>query len=68
MLAWNSWTKFQGVVDNKLIVTKMTISVFHSVGNIVGKRRSASYQHVILFSQSVEEASFLEPSKIEIVL
>ena len=45
----------------------MTISVFDSAENIVGKRENAGYQHFLLFLQCFKKASFPDTSKGVIV-
>ena len=45
----------------------MTISVFDSVENIVGKGGNAGYQHFLLFPQCFEKASFPDTLKCVIV-
>ena len=48
--------------DNKLNVTKMIISVFDRLENIVGKREIACKQF-LLFPKCFQKASFPDPSK-----
>ena len=38
-------TKLKAFADDKLNVTKMTISLFERVENTVGKEENAGYQH-----------------------
>ena len=42
-------TKLKAFADNMLNVTKIKISLCHSVENIVGKGENAGYQHFLLF-------------------
>ena len=52
-------TKLKAFADKKLNVTQMMISVFDRVENTVGKGENASYQHILLFPQCFQKASFL---------
>ena len=61
------WSKLEAFADDKLNVAKITISVFESVENIVGKGENAGYQHFLLFLQCFQEASFLGSLKVGIV-
>ena len=45
------WPILKVSADDNLNVTKMMISLYDKVGNIVGKGENASYQHFLLFSQ-----------------
>ena len=45
----------------------MMISVFDRVENIVGKGEDAGYQHLLLFPECFQKASFLGSFKVEIV-
>ena len=45
----------------------MMISVFDTVGNIVGKGENAGYQHFLFFLQFFQTASFLGWLKVRIV-
>ena len=45
----------------------MIISAFDRVENIVGKGENAGYQHLLLFPQCFEKASFSDTSKGVIV-
>ena len=51
-------TKLKAFADNKLNVTKVIISVFDRVENIVGKRRNCLYKQFLLFPQCFQKASF----------
>ena len=56
-------TKLKAFADDKLNVTKMIISVFDRVENIVGKRRNCLYKQFLLFPQCFLKASFPDASK-----
>ena len=43
--------KLKAYADKKLKIAKITISLFDRVGNTVGKRENAGYQHFLLFPQ-----------------
>ena len=45
-------------VDDKLNITKMTISSFDRVENTLGKGENAGYQHFLLFPQCFPKPSF----------
>ena len=60
-------TKLEAFADDKLNVTKMIISLFDKVENIVEKRRNCLYKQFLLFSQCVQTASFPDESKSVIV-
>ena len=45
------WTKFKAFADDKFNASKIKISVFERVENIVGKGENAGYQNFFLFSQ-----------------
>ena len=60
-------TELKAFADDKLNVTKMIISGFDSVENIVGKGEIACYEQFLLFPQCFQKASFLEESKGVIV-
>ena len=51
--------KLNAFADDKIIVAQMKISVFDRVENIVGKGENAGYQHLLLFQQCFQKASFL---------
>ena len=59
--------KLKAFVDDKTKVAKMTISVFDRVENLVGNGENAGYQHLLLFSQCFQKASFLGSLKVGIV-
>ena len=42
-------TKMKALADNKIYVTKMMISFFDRVENIVGKGGNACYQYFLLY-------------------
>ena len=46
-----AWSKFKVFADNKINEAKRMIFEFDSVENIVGKGKSAGYQHYYLFPQ-----------------
>ena len=50
-------TKLKACADDKLNVAEMTVSVFDSVENTVGKGENAGYQHFLLFPQSFPKPS-----------
>ena len=54
---WAS-TKLKVFADDKSDVTKMMISVYDRVENIVGKGENAGYQHFLLFPQCFQNTSF----------
>ena len=58
-----TWSKLKAFADDKINVTKMIISVFDRVENIVGKGENAGYQHFLLFPQCFGKASFPGTSK-----
>ena len=60
-------SKFKAFVDDKLNVTKMIISFFDTVENMVGKGEIALYKQFLLFPQCFQKASFPDPSKGVIV-
>ena len=60
-------TKLKAFADDKLNVTKIIISVYDRVENVVGKGENAGYQHFLLFPQCFGNASFPDPSKGVIV-
>ena len=51
-------TKLKAFADDKLNVTKMIISVFDRVENIVGKRRNCLYKQFLLFQQCFSKGFF----------
>ena len=59
--------KLKPLADDKLNVTKMIISVFDRVENILGKKRNCLYKQFLLFPQCFEKASFPDLSKVVIV-
>ena len=59
--------KLKAFADDKINATKMIISAFDRVENIVGKGENAGYQHFLLFSQCFQRASFPDVSKGVIV-
>ena len=57
-------TKLKGFADDKLSVTKMTISFFDRVENTVRKGENAGYQHFLLFRQRFPKPSSLGLLKV----
>ena len=53
--------------ENKLDITKVKISVFDQVENMVGKGENADYQHFLLFPQCFQKAAFSGSLKLGIV-
>ena len=51
-------TKLKAFADDKIHVTQKLKIVFRMVGNIVGKRENAGYQHFLPFPQCFQTASF----------
>ena len=62
-----AYTKFKAFADDKSNVTKLMISVFHRVENIVGKGENAGNQHFLLFPQCFQKASFSDSFTVVIV-
>ena len=60
-------TKFKAFADDKLNVTKLTISSFGRVENPVGKGENAVYQHFLLFPQCFPKPSSFGSLKVEMV-
>ena len=60
-------TKLKAFADNKIKVTKMTISLYERVENYVGKGENAVYQHFLLFPQCFPKPSSLWLFKVRIV-
>ena len=60
-------TKLKAFTDEKLNITKMTISVFDRVENTLGKGENAGIQHFLLFPQCFPKASTLRLFKVMIV-
>ena len=60
-------TKLKSFADDKLNVTKMTISSFDRVENTVGNGENAGYQHFLLFPQCFPKLSSLGLLKVGIV-
>ena len=60
-------SKLKAFTDDKINVTRMIISVYVRVENIVGKGENAGYQHFLLFPQCFEKVSFPDSSKGVIV-
>ena len=56
-------TKLKAFADDKLNVTKIMISVYDRVENIVEKRRNCFYKQFPFFPQLFSKASFPDPSK-----
>ena len=54
------WTKFKSFAEDKLNIAKMMISVSDREENIEGKRENTAYQHLLLFPQSFQNASFFK--------
>ena len=52
-------TKSKAFADNKLNITKITISSFDSIENTVGKGRNAGYQHFLPFPTVFSKAFIL---------
>ena len=50
-------SEFTAFAGDKFNVTKIVISVFDRVENIVGKGDNAGYQHCLLFPQCFQKAS-----------
>ena len=50
-------TKLKAIADDKLIIAKMTISLFDRVENTVRKGENAGYQHFLLFPQCFQKPS-----------
>ena len=44
--------------DNKSVVAKMLIALFHRVENIVGKGENTGNEHFLLFPQCFQKVSF----------
>ena len=57
-------SKLKAVADDKLRVSKITISLFDSVENTVGKGENAGFQHFLLFSQRIPKLSSLGSLKV----
>ena len=49
--------KFKAFADDKTNLTKMIVSVFDKLENIVGKGENAGYQHFLLFPQCFQKGS-----------
>ena len=60
-------TKLKALADDKLNVTKMTISLCGRVENALVKGENASYQHFLLFPKCFSKLSSLRLSKVGIV-
>ena len=60
-------TKFKVFADDKLNVTKMIISVFYRVENIVGKGEIACTSNFFFSHNVFQKASFPDASKCVIV-
>ena len=60
-------TKLKAFADDKLNITKMIISVFDRVENILEKGGIAHYEQFLLLPQSFQKASLPEASKDVIV-
>ena len=60
-------TKLKAFADDKLDITKMIISVFDRVENIVGKGEIACTSNFSFYPQCFQKASFPEASKGVIV-
>ena len=58
--------KLKAFADNKLRVSKLTISLFDSVENTVGKGENAGLQHFLLFPQCIPKPSSLGSLKVGI--
>ena len=56
-------TKLKSFADDKLIVAKVTISLFHRVKNTMGKVENTSNQHSLLFPPVFSKASFFRVIK-----
>ena len=52
-------TKLKAFADGKLSKAKMTISLFDTVENTVGKGENAGHQHFLLFPQGFPKPSSL---------
>ena len=50
--------KLKAFADDKLNITKMTISSFDRVENTLGKGENTGYQHFLLFPQCFPKPSF----------
>ena len=61
------WSKLKAFADDKLNITKMTISLCERVENTVGKEENADYQHFLLFPQCFPKPSSLGSLKVGIV-
>ena len=61
------WSKLKAFADDKSNATKMIISVFDRVENIVGKGKIARYEQFLLFPQCFQKACFPGASKGVIV-
>ena len=59
-------TKLKAFAEDKLMVPKMTISIFDRVENTVGKGENAGYQHFLLFPLCFPKASSLGLLKVRI--
>ena len=51
-------TKFKAFAENNSNITKLIISLFDRVENIMGKGENAALQHFLLFLQCFQKASF----------
>ena len=60
-------SKLKAFADNKIKVFKIMIFVFDRVENIVGKGENPGYQHLLLFQQCFQKASFSGSLKVGIV-
>ena len=60
-------TKLKAFADKKLDVAKMTISLFDSLENTVGKRENAGYQHLLFVLQCFQKPSSFGSSKVGLV-
>ena len=59
--------KLKAFAEDKITFAEMMNFVFDKVGNIVGNRENAGYQHFLLFPQCFQRASLLGSLKVGIV-
>ena len=61
------WSKLQAFAEDKINVTQKLEVALERVENLVGKGENAGFQHLLLFPQCFQKATFSGSLKVGIV-
>ena len=64
----SDWSKFKAFADDKINETEKLKFILERIENIVGKGKTAGYQHFLLFTQCFQKASYTGLLEVVIVL